>query len=148
MWTMAELDATSQVAFQLSGTCDDGPAWPQGCDGFGEVLSEGWPGYRTGGAYYVAALSVLGLSGGTVDEQVLLFRTPRSDGLKKLVDEARACGATAGADVAGATVYQLPARASQSRYVVIDATAAVLIQAPGDLDAAKLIRTAVRRARG
>ncbi|MBM2617275.1 hypothetical protein JIG36_17110 [Actinoplanes sp. LDG1-06] len=148
VWSTAESDAASRVAYELSDSCDDGPDWPQACDLFGDVLGEGWPGYRTNGAYYVAALSLLGVSGETVNEQLLLFRTPESDGLKMLVDEARSCGSKAGASVAGAAVHRLPVQAAKSRYVVIDATVAILIEAPADVDATKLIKAAVQRARG
>lgn len=137
----------SQVAHQLSDSCDTGPAWPAGCDPFGQVLSDGWPGYRTDGAYYVAALSLLSMSGEEVNEQVLLFRTPRSRGLAALADRARSCGSAAGTTISGATVHRLPVRGSQRRYVVIDATVGILLDAPAELDGNRLIRTALQRAR-
>jgi hypothetical protein len=147
VWPAEALDAWSQIGYQLDATCDHGPPWPRGCDPFSDVLSEGWPGYRTEGASYIAAISLLNTSGKTVEEQVLLFANRSSSGLTIAAGQARACQATTTKAGQGATVYLFPPAAAGRRALVVDQAAAIMVKAPADIDFDKLIEAALRRER-
>lgn len=146
VWPVTELDAWSQIGYHLDATCDQGPPWPRECDPFGDVLSEGWRGYRTEGAGYVAAISLLNTSGQTVEEQVLLFATRSSSGLAVAASQARACHATTKTSQ-DATVYLFPKANAVRRALIVDQTAAIMLKAPADIDIDKLIAAALRRER-
>lgn len=147
VWPVTELDAWSQVGYQLDATCDQGPQWPHRCDPFSDVLSEGWAGYRTEGAHYIAAVSLLNTSGKTVEEQVLLFATRSSSGLTVAAGQARACHATTTKASQGATVFLFPPAGAVRHALVVDQTAVVMVKAPADIVFDKLIESALRRER-
>lgn len=146
VWSMADLDAMSQIASQLSTSCDIGASWPSDPDTLWAALIKGWPGYRTEGVYYTAAVSMLNTSGKTMAEQVMLFRLPTSRGLAMVTDQAKAAHATAGAAVSGATIYRYPPAGDVHRVLIVDRTTAINLTAPSDVDMDKLVRSAVRRA--
>lgn len=147
VWPPAEQDATAQAGYHVSESCDQGPPWPTDCAGLWGALSFGWPGNRTEGVYYSAVITVLNVSGAEVTEQLLLFGTPGSNGLRLVVDQAKACEATAGQAVSGARVYRLPPQRSVQRVLVVDRMAAIRLDAPSGFAMDRLIRTAVKRAR-
>lgn len=144
--SLFDLDAISQGAYQLEESCDQGPPWPRSCTLFGDLLSEGWPGYRTEGAYYIAAVNLLNTSGKSIEEQVLLFRTPNSRGLGILTEQAKACKATKDPASSQAGIYKFPSQAGRQRFLIIDQTVAILLATPSDVDAEALIKTARKRA--
>jgi hypothetical protein len=145
-WPTAELDAWSQNAYQLDATCDIGPEWPQDCGLFDGLLIEGWPGYRTEGVYYIAGIDILSVSGTTIEERLLLFGTPASNGRRLLADQAKACKATQKSLSDNAVLHEFPAQKGQRRFLVIDQTLAIQLTVPEGVNATKLIETARRRA--
>lgn len=145
-WAAPELDAWSQNAYRLDETCDSGPEWPNDCDLFADLLLEGWPGYRTEGVHYIAGLSLLNPSGSTIEERVLLFRTPGSNGRRLLADQAKACKATEKSLSTDAVLHEFPAQRGKRRFLVIDQTLAIRLTVPEGVDATRLIETARRRA--
>jgi hypothetical protein len=145
-WPTADLDAWSQNAYQLDETCGDGPAWPQACDLFDGLLSSGWPGFRTEGVYYIAGINVLSTSGTTIEERLLLFRTPGSNGRRLLADQANTCKATRKSLPKGAVLHEFPVQNGKRRFLVIDQTLAIQLLVPEGVNATKLIETARRRA--
>lgn len=147
VWSMADLDAMSQIAYQLGASCDQGPPWPQECDSLWRELHDEWPGYRTEGAYYTAAISLLHVSGKSVSEELMLFGTPGSAGLTLAVDQATKCGATASSAVGDARVYRYPATKSLQRALIVDQLAVIHLEAPADVNFDKLIKTALLRMR-
>jgi hypothetical protein len=145
-WPAAELDAWSQNAYQLDGTCDTGPEWPQVCDLFDGLLLSGWPGYRTEGVHYIAGIDILSASGTTIEERLLLFRTPGSNGRRLLADRAKACGATRKSLSDDAVLHEFPVQTGSRRFLVIDQSLAIQLIVPEGVDATPLIETARRRA--
>jgi hypothetical protein len=146
-WPAAELDGWSDKAFQLDETCDSGPEWPQDCDLFaGLLLDERWPGYRTEGVSYIAGISLLNQSGITIDERLLLFRTPGSNGRRLLADQAKACKATQRSLSKDVVLHEFPVTGGKRRFLVIDQTLAIQLTVPDGVDATRLIETARRRA--
>ncbi|MEU4155511.1 hypothetical protein [Actinoplanes sp. NPDC026670] len=145
-WSAAELDAWSQNAYQLDETCDSGPEWPQDCDLFADLLLEGWPGYRTEGVSSIAGLSLLNTSGLTIEERVLLFRSPGSNGRSLLAEQAKACKATQKSLSKSAVLHEFPAQNGKRRFLVIDQVLAIQLTVPEGFNATKLIETARRRA--
>lgn len=146
-WSAAELDAWSQNGYQLDETCDSGPAWPRDCDLFAGLLLEGWPGYRTEGVHHIAGISLLSTSGITIEERVLLFRSPGSNGRRLLADQAKACKATQRSLSKDAVLHEFPVQRGKRRFLVIDQTLAIQLTVPDGVDAPELIETARRRAR-
>ncbi len=110
-------------------------------------MPDGWPGYRTEGVYYTAYISLLNTSGKSVNEHMLLFRTPGSKGLKTVVELAKACQAKAGAAISGAQTFRFPEEGPLQQVLVVDQMFVIRVEAPTGLNIDKLIRSAVQRAR-
>jgi hypothetical protein len=96
--------------------------------------------------HYIAGLSLLNTSGLTIEERVLLFRTPGSNGRRLLADQAKACKATQKSLSKGAVLHEFPVQRGKRQFLVIDQSLAIKLTVPEGVNATELIETARRRA--